>query len=72
MSRRVGITTDEERRRAEWKKEVVGLHNWQVHARGLSREDAQALEKEIAEANGCKYHAGGRELMIRMCNMVSV
>ena len=61
MPYRVGITTDEERRRAEWEKAVVGFTHWTIQYRGLSRESADRREKEIAEQYGCEHFPGGRD-----------
>ena len=56
---RVGITTDPERRRKEWEKEVVGLSGWEILATFPTKEKAQAYEDQYAANSGCKGHAGG-------------
>ena len=60
MPCRVGITTDPDRRRAEWENEVVGLKNWRILQQFESRKEAQDYETSYAKRYNCHAHGGGR------------
>lgn len=59
MPCRVGITTDPDRRRAEWEAEVVGLSGWRRLGTYPTKAQAQAHEDDYARKTGCLAHAGG-------------
>lgn len=58
MACRVGITTNPERRKEEWKREHPRLRNWKQRKVG-SREKAQKIEDRIAIRRNCSAHHGG-------------
>lgn len=66
MPCRVGITTDEETRKAYWQNRVNGLRNWQTHDWCVDKQTAQQKEDELVEhcnkyenRGTCHGHAGG-------------
>lgn len=59
MACRIGITTDPERRKQEWKQKHPTLSNWQILETFLNRTDAQNYETAEAIRRGCAAHAGG-------------
>lgn len=61
MPCRVGITTNPDRRKKEWRKQVIGFGNWKILERCNSREKAQASEDKYAKELGCEAHHGGEE-----------
>ena len=58
---RVGMTTDPDRRKAEWEAEIPNTTNWKWYGPYDSREDAQTAETTLAEKHGCESHPGGPE-----------
>ena len=60
MACRVGITTDPERRRQEWESKA-NVQNWQIVGQGLTRQQAQNRENEIARQQGCEASPGGND-----------
>lgn len=60
MIKRVGMTTDVERRQKEREYEYGKVYHWKVVASGLTREKAQAMENEYVEKQGYKGNPGGR------------
>ena len=61
MPCRVGITTDPDRRKAEWESKVVRLRNWRILNSYRSREKAQEHETRYAKRYGCQAAPGGAE-----------
>ena len=61
MPCRVGITTDRERRRADWERKVVGLSDWRILDSYRSRERAQEHEDRYALSKGCHASPGGAD-----------
>ena len=57
----VGITTNEGRRKAEWKSKYPNLTNWEVIGRHSNRKDAQRNEDAAKVLLGCEGAPGGRE-----------
>ncbi len=58
MKCRIGITTDLERRKAEWQREY-NLYNWQVLGTYGSKTEAQQAENRLSQQHGCQAHGGG-------------
>ena len=61
MPCRVGITTEPDRRREEWEKQVIGFRNWRILEQFDNRDDAQDYEDEYANEHNCEAHPGGEE-----------
>ena len=61
MPCRVGITTDPDRRKREWKFRHPTLKNWEIVSWHRTRSAAQQKEDEIAHSLGCDAHHGGAE-----------
>ena len=61
MACRIGITTNPEKRKEEWKRIHPTMRNWTIEASGLSRTAAQAIEDRLAKNRGCEASPGGRE-----------
>lgn len=59
MPCRVGITTQPDVRRQAWENSVVGLSDWRILERGLTRQQAQAREDYYARTYKCIAHHGG-------------
>lgn len=59
MPCRVGITTRPEERKAEWERQVAGMHNWEIIGQYSSKEQAQAHEDRKAQAHVCQASHGG-------------
>lgn len=59
MACQVGITTDPDRRKEEWKREYPYLRDWTIIAKYLTKSAAQARENEEAERRGCASSPGG-------------
>ncbi len=57
----IGMTTDPERRKQEWKRKHPGLRNWRILKRNLSKEQAQEEELKLARQFGCDSDPGGRK-----------
>ena len=47
MPCRVGITTDVNKRKADWENRVNGLRNWRTHGWFPDKESAQRTEDEL-------------------------
>ena len=60
MACRVGITTNLERRKAEWQKKYPNLRNWKKFGPYPTKEAAQRREEQLADQNNCKAFRGGR------------
>ena len=60
MPKRVGITTDIDRRKQEWKRKFPNLHSWRVVASSLTKQQAQDKEDEYIRM-GYEGHPGGRD-----------
>jgi hypothetical protein len=58
---RVGITTDPDTRREQWKSQVVGLKNWRILNSFRSKAKAQEYESRYARMHGCHAHPGGAD-----------
>ena len=61
MPCRVGITTNPERRKAQWESKVYGMKNWRILKSYRSRERAQEHENRYAAQYGCQASPGGNE-----------
>lgn len=59
MACRVGITTDPNRRKAEWQIQHPNLRNWQIIGQHNSRSAAQAQEIQVANTYNCTAYPGG-------------
>ncbi len=59
MACRVGITTNPERRRQEWKQQYPTLRGWNILSRHRTKSKAQERERIEAKKRGCEYHPGG-------------
>lgn len=59
MSCRVGITTDTDRRKAEWKRKFPNMSAWRVIGTYYSKSKAQEKETEYANQNKCEASPGG-------------
>ncbi len=59
MSCRIGITTNPNRRKQEWKKIHPSLTNWQILAKADTKSEAQEQETKLAHKYGCEAHQGG-------------
>jgi len=59
MPCRVGITTNQEERRAYWESKAVGLKNWRILKSFTTKAKAQEYETQYAARYGCQAHAGG-------------
>ncbi len=56
----VGMTTDLEESRGEWRRRYPTLRNWRRLTRAPTTYDAALhLEHQHAERYGCSYEAGG-------------
>ena len=61
MACRVGITTDPDRRKQEWRSRYpVTFRDWQFFG-PYSRQQAQMEEDRLAKLWGCEASPGGRE-----------
>lgn len=62
MACQIGITTDLERRKAEWLIVYPNLRNWQIlESNIISKDEAQKRENYYARIKGCNSGVGGRE-----------
>ena len=64
MPCRVGITTNLEQRKKEWKSRVIGLKNWRRRGYFWNKKDAQAKKDRLVQKCSergriCYGHAGG-------------
>ena len=59
MACRVGITTDPEERRAYWKRQHSGMHDWRIESIHSSKSEAQAEENRLASLRQCVAYVGG-------------
>lgn len=59
MACQVGITTDPDRRKAEWERERPRLRNWMILSTHSTKSAAQTAENRQAAAYGCNSGAGG-------------
>ena len=59
MACRVGITTDPQRRKREWKAEHPRLWNWRILSRYYSKTAAQRRETAEANRRSCVSRPGG-------------
>ncbi len=60
MACRIGITTNPNKRREEWKREHPSLHGWKILAEYGTKTAAQAAETRLARQHGCEASPGGR------------
>ena len=59
MPCKIGMTSDLERRKAEWKRQYPTLKNSEVLAGPPNcKEDAQILEMTLSQDYGCESHPG--------------
>ena len=56
---RVGITTDPERRKAEWERHYPSMYGWRILATYPTKEAAQAHEDGVRFKKGCVGSPGG-------------
>lgn len=61
MACRIGITTDLEERKQHWQSSCRGFRNWTVIQCGLTKSAADAMEKRLADEQGCEAHPGGAD-----------
>ena len=61
MACRVGITTDPDRRKEEWKLEYPNLQGWEIIGKHRTKSAAQAQEDREAEERGCVSSQGGAD-----------
>ena len=59
MACRIGITTDEARRRGEWEAKYPSLRNWRALHHCTTKTEAQRLETSLARDQGCESSPGG-------------
>ncbi len=59
MPCRIGITTDPDRRKREWKQQHSTLYNWQILQTAQSKSEAQSWENTFARMHGCDSSEGG-------------
>ena len=64
MPCRVGITTNLEQQKKEWKSRVIGLKNWRRRGYSSNKKHAQAKEARLVRecsdrGNICHGHVGG-------------
>ncbi|MCY4161707.1 MAG: hypothetical protein OXC92_03560 [Flavobacteriaceae bacterium] len=59
MACRIGITTDRERRKREWERQLGNLKNWTILETFSNKSDAQQYEKQEAERQNCVWSPGG-------------
>ena len=57
MKKRIGITTDPQRRKKEWESLYPSLRNWRVVATGLTYDQAQ--EQEFCYVRGKGFIGNG-------------
>jgi len=62
MPCRVGITTDPDTRREQWRSQVVGFTNWKVLDSFRSRAAAQEYVTWYARRYGCHAYHGGADV----------
>ena len=60
MACQVGMTTNPEQRKAQWKAQRPSLRNWQIVDTCYSKTAAQRREREIAQQYGCNWGEGGQ------------
>lgn len=61
MGCRVGISTNPEARKAFWKTQYKNFRDWQIVSNGLTREQAQTMETDLANKYACEAWHGGNE-----------
>ena len=62
MSCIIGMTTDIEQRKADWKGKHPNLEEWKILAGPFSsKAQAQTKETELAREHRCKSHMGGAD-----------
>ena len=59
MACQVGMTTDPERRKEEWKRRRPTLRNWQIFSTHPTKTEAQEAETREARARGVNSGEGG-------------
>lgn len=59
MMCRVGMTTDPKGRRKYWETQEPTLTNWKIIHEGLTYDQAQALEIQLAGQHECEQDEGG-------------
>jgi len=60
MTCRIGISTDPERRKAEWENLYRNIRDWQILAGPFNlKSEAQQEETRLAQKHSCESHAGG-------------
>ena len=59
MACQIGITTDPDRRRREWRSQRPTLRNWRILSTHRSKSAAQREESKLAARSTCSSHAGG-------------
>ena len=65
MACRVGMSTDPDGRMAYWKTKENCLSG-RVVASKLTYDEALAMEKSLAEKDGCRYSGGGQRVSGRV------
>lgn len=59
MPCQVGMTTNPEERKKQWKSKYKSLTNWEILYKCSSKSDAQDKEIKVAKARRCDYGPGG-------------
>lgn len=59
MPCRIGMTTNPDARKKDWKARHPTLRNWKILGEYDSKTKAQKAETEFAEQYGCKAYSGG-------------
>ena len=65
MSCRIGITTDPDRRKKEWERELgskMRSETWKILDSGLTKSEAQRKEDELASEKSCQASPGGSDV----------
>ena len=59
MACQIGITTDPDRRRQEWRNQRPTLRGWRILSTHRSKGAAQRGESRLGAQSTCNSHAGG-------------
>jgi len=59
MPCRIGMATDPDERKDEWKREYPNLRNWEILGWFKTKSAAQQAETRLARQHGCVAEPGG-------------
>lgn len=59
MGCRIGMTTNSERRKEDWKTVYRNLRDWEILYGPTTKDRAQEIETRLSEEYGCESHPGG-------------